>query len=88
MCSIFESFMFKSLVASVAVFVCLLGPQMPAKANIRCTHNDYMGTTTCSTPNGTVRGSHNEYTDTTTWSGPNGTLRCTHNDYMGTTNCY
>ena len=77
----------KATIATAAVITCCLGNDYPAKAQATCRHNEFYGTTTCSTPNGTITGRHNEFYGTTTWSGPGGSVTCRHNDFYNTTTC-
>ena len=59
-----------------------------SEAYTTCSHDDFMGTTTCNGPGGTYTGSHDSFMGTTTWSGPGGSTTCSYDDFMNTTTCY
>ena len=52
--------------SSIALFAGALTLITPAaNAATRCTHNDFLGTSTWSGPGGTVRGTQNDFLNTT-----------------------
>ena len=86
---------FKLFFASSISIVGIMGIIPSAYAGYTCSHNDYLGTTSCS---GYINGqsvnttTHNEYLGTSTTTGYVGgsfySETCSHNDYLGTTSCY
>ena len=72
-----------AITTSVAVFT------PAANAYTTCSHNDFIGTTTCNGPGGTSYGSYDDFTGTSTWTSPGGsTTYCNHNSFINTTTCY
>ena len=76
--------------SSIALFggaMTLITPA--ANAYTTCSHNDFIGTTTCNGPGGTSYGSYDDFTGTSTWTSPSGgTTYCNHNSFINTTTCY
>ena len=83
---------FKSLIAPVAALsLAFAGATFvpEAKACITCSHENFIGTTTCYGPNGMTRGTHDNFLRTSTWTGPSGnSTTCTHDDFINTTTYY
>jgi hypothetical protein len=87
---------FKLFFASSISIVGIMGIIPSAYAGYTCSHNEFLGTTSCS---GSINGqsvytttTHNEFLGTTTTTGTVGgsyySETCSHNEFLGTTSCY